>query len=154
MTTQLSRIIYTDGAAPNNQNGCTIGGLGVAVFSREGELLDSFNSRVEPSEGMTTTTNVRCEMLAVIKALELAEPNDIIRTDNEMIPKGYNEWLAGWKKKGWKNSQKKPVANQDLWKRIDELKQEKPNVIVEWVRGHSGVEGNELADNLATEAAA
>ncbi len=71
-------------------------------------------------------------MLAVIKALELAEPDDIIHTDNS----------------------KKPVANQDLWQRIDKLKQEKPTVVVKWVRGHSGVYGNELADNLATKAAA
>ena len=91
-------------------------------------------------------------MLAVIKALELAEPDDIIHTDNDMIAKGYNEWLKGWKLKGWKNASKKPVANQDLWQRIDKLKQEKPTVVVKWVRGHSGIYGNELADNLATEA--
>ncbi|MBU2882266.1 reverse transcriptase-like protein [Psychrosphaera sp. B3R10] len=154
MTTQLSRVIYTDGSAPNNQNGCTIGGIGVAVFNQEGELLDSFNSRIEPSDGMTTTTNVRCEMLAVIKALELAKSSDIIHTDNQMIVKGYNEWLEGWKLKGWKNANKKPIANQDLWQHIDKLKQEKSQVTVKWVRGHSGIYGNELADSLATEAAA
>lgn len=154
MDKQLSRLIFTDGAAPNNQNGCKHGGLGVAILNEQGEVLETYKERVEPTEDQDTTTNVRCEMLAVIKALELAEPEDIIHTDNNMIARGYNEWLKGWKLKGWKSASKKPVANQDLWQRIDKLKQEKPLVVVKWVRGHSGVYGNELADNLATEAAA
>ena len=154
MSTLTPRLIFTDGAAPNNQNGCKHGGLGVVVLSDQEEVLESYKARVEPEAGKETTTNVRCEMLAVIKALELAEPEDIIHTDNDMIAKGYNEWLKGWKLKGWKNANKKPVANQDLWQRIDKLKQEKPTVVVKWVRGHSGIYGNELADNLATEAAA
>ena len=154
MSKQTPRLIFTDGAAPNNQNGCKHGGLGVVVLNEQEEVLETYKARVEPEEGRETTTNVRCEMLAVIKALELAEPEDIIHTDNDMIAKGYNEWLKGWKLKGWKNASKKPVANQDLWQRIDKLKQEKPTVVVKWVRGHSDVYGNELADNLATEAAA
>ncbi|BCO20928.1 ribonuclease H [Alteromonas sp. KC3] len=154
MSTLTPRLIFTDGAAPNNQNGCKHGGLGVVVLNDQEEVLETYKARVEPVEGKETTTNVRCEMLAVIKALELAESEDIIHTDNDMIAKGYNEWLKGWKLKGWKNANKKPVANQDLWQRIDKLKQEKPKVVVKWVRGHSGIYGNELADNLATEAAA
>ncbi|GMM68994.1 ribonuclease HI [Alteromonas sp. MTD1] len=153
MSKQTPRLIFTDGAAPNNQNGCKHGGLGVVVLNEQEEVLETYKARVEPVEGKETTTNVRCEMLAVIKALELAEPEDIIHTDNEMIARGYNEWLKGWKLKGWKTASKKPVANQDLWQRIDKLKQEKPMVVVKWVRGHSGVYGNELADRLATEVA-
>ena len=118
------------------------------------EVLETYKARVEPSAGMETTTNIRCEMLAVIKALEMAESNDVIHTDNEMIAKGYNEWLTGWKLRGWKTSNKKPVANRDLWLPIDQLKREKPEVVVKWVRGHDGIYGNELADTLATEAAA
>ena len=154
MSKQTQRLIFTDGAAPNNQNGCKHGGLGVVVLNELEEVLETYKARVEPEKDRETTTNVRCEMLAVIKALELAEPEDIIHTDNDMIAKGYNEWLKGWKLKGWKTASKKPVANQDLWQRIDKLKQEKPMVVVKWVRGHSGIYGNELADNLATEAAA
>jgi len=150
----VSRNIFTDGAAPNNQNGCKFGGLGVVVLNAQDEVIATYKARVEPVEGKDTTTNIRCEMNAVIKALEMAEPYDVIHTDNEMISRGYNEWLKGWKLKGWKNSQKKPVANPDLWQCIDRLKQEKPNVVVKWVRGHSGIYGNELADSLATEAAA
>ena len=153
ITPNNSRHIYTDGAAPNNQNGCKHGGLGVAVLNGEGEVLETYKSRVEPAEGKDTTTNVRCEMLAVLKALELAEPNDTIHTDNQMVAKGYNEWLTGWKARGWKKSNKKPVENPDLWLPVDKLKQEKPTVVVKWVRGHSGIFGNELADDLATEAA-
>ena len=154
MSKQTQRLIFTDGAAPNNQNGCKHGGLGVVVLNDQEEVLETYKARVEPVEGKETTTNVRCEIIAVIKALELAELEDIIHTDNDMIAKGYNEWLKGWKLKGWKTASKKPVANQDLWQRIDRLKQEKPTVVVKWVRGHSGIYGNELADNLATEAAA
>ena len=150
----VSRNIYTDGAAPNNQNGCEFGGLGVVVLNAQDEVIETYKARVEPVKGKDTTTNIRCEMNAVIKALEMAEPEDVIHTDNEMIARGYNEWLKGWKLKGWKNSQKKPVANPDLWQRIDRLKQEKPNVVIKWIRGHSGIYGNELADSLATEAAA
>lgn len=152
--TNVSRHIYSDGAAPNNQNGCTHGGLGVVVLNEQGEVIETYKARVEPVEGKITTTNVRCEMNAFIKALEMAEHEDIIHTDNEMIAKGYNEWLEGWKLGGWKNGKKKPIANPDLWQCIDRLKQEKPNVVVKWVRGHSGIYGNELADSLATEAAA
>ena len=152
--TNSTRFIYTDGAAPNNQNGCKHGGFGVVVLNDQEEVLETYKARVEPSAGMETTTNVRCEMLAVIKALEMAQPNDVIHTDNEMIARGYNEWLTGWKLKGWKNASKKPVANRDLWLSIDQLKREKPEVVVKWVRGHDGIYGNELADTLATEAAA
>lgn len=152
-TITTPRHIYTDGAAPNNQTGCKVGGLGVVIMV-DGQPIAQYSERVLPSAGMEVTTNVRCEMLAVIKALELAEPNDIIHTDNEMIAKGYNEWLTGWKLKGWKNASKKPVANIDLWLSIDQLKREKPEVVVKWVRGHDGIYGNELADTLATEAAA
>ena len=149
-TITTPRHIYTDGAAPNNQTGCKVGGLGVVIMVN-GQPIAQYSERVLPSAGMKTTTNVRCEMLAVIKALELAEPSDIIHTDNQMIAKGFNEWLAGWKLKGWKNASKKPVANKDLWLTIDKLKQEKPEVTVVWVEGHAGIEGNELADSLATK---
>lgn len=146
------RNLYTDGAAPNNQNGCKQGGIAVVILNENNEVVETYKARVEPDEGETRTTNNRCEMLAVIKALELAEAEDVIHTDNEIVARGYNEWLKGWKLKGWKNANKKPVANQDLWQRIDKLKQEKPMVVVKWVRGHSGIYGNELADSLATEA--
>ena len=69
-----------------------------------------------------------------------------------MIARGYNEWLKGGKLRGGKNSQKKPVANPYTWQRIDSLKQEKLNVVVKWVRGHSGIYGNELADSIARDA--
>ena len=146
------RYIYTDGAAPNNQNGCKQGGIAVVILNENNEVVETYKARVEPDAGETRTTNNRCEMLAAIKALELAEAEDVIHTDNEIVARGYNEWLKGWKLKGWKNANKKPVANQDLWQRIDKLRQEKPRVVVKWVRGHYGIYGNELADSLATEA--
>lgn len=149
-----ARNIYTDGAAPNNQNGCKRGGFAVVILNEHNEVVETYKAPVEPEAGETRTTNNRCEMLAVIKALEMAEPGDVIHTDNEIVARGYNEWVSGWKVRGWRRSNKKPVENQDLWKRIDSLKQNKPLVVVRWCRGHNGIFGNELADNLATEAAA
>jgi len=84
ITNETVRHIYTDGAAPNNQNGCTLGGIGIAVLSPTNELISELSEAVLPKAN-DTTTNVRCEMIAVIKALELAEPKDIIHTDNKMI---------------------------------------------------------------------
>lgn len=151
---KLARLIYVDGAAPNNQSDCLAGGIGVAIYGQSGQLVDTFKSRIELEEQTgNRVTNVRCEMLALIKGLELSASNDTVFTDNEMVVKGYNEWLFEWKSKSWRNSSKKPVANKDLWLRIDKLKQCKPDVRVEWVRGHDGIEGNELADTLASEAA-
>lgn len=147
------RYIYTDGAAPNNQNGCKQGGIAVVILNENNEVVETYKARVEPEAGETRTTNNRCEMLAVIKALELAEGEDVIHTDNEMVARGYNEWLSGWKARGWKTANKKPVANQDLWQRIDKLKQERPLAVVKWIRGHSGIYGNELADCLAVSIA-
>lgn len=147
------RSIYTDGAAPNNQTECLAGGIGVAVYDASGELLVTYKERIEvQDQAPAKVTNIRCEMLALIKGLEIANNGDTIHSDSEMIVKGYNEWLEGWKRKGWKNASKKPVANQDLWLCIDQLKQSKPEVLVQWVRGHDGIEGNELADTLASMA--
>lgn len=152
-TINTYRNIFTDGAAPNNQSGCLNGGIGVAILNLNGEQVETYSARISPSDGMETTTNVRCEMLAIIKALEMAEPRDVIHSDNKMIVDGYNEWLRSWKLKGWKNASNKPVANTDLWLKIDKLKQSKPEVVIKWVKGHAGIYGNELADYLASEAA-
>ncbi|WP_018982364.1 RNase H family protein [Salinimonas chungwhensis] len=152
ITANNSRHIYTDGAAPNNQSGCRLGGIGVAVLSGGNEIINMFKEAVIPQGGEVVTTNNRCEMLALIKALKVAQPDDIIHSDNELAVRGYNEWLAGWKARGWKKSNKKPVGNRDLWMIVDALKEVKPTVKVKWVRGHNGCYGNELADQLANEA--
>jgi len=109
------------------------------------------------------TTNNRMELTAVIMALEselmmarIESSRIIIYTDSSYVANAYNKkWINNWKKNGWKNSKKEPVKNMDLWKRLDSWVSRGENVYtVEFVKvkGHSGVEGNEIADTLATTA--
>lgn len=134
--------IYTDGACRGNP-----GPGGWAALLRRGaqekEILGA-----EPH-----TTNNRMELTAVIRALEsLRRPVEArVYTDSEYVRRGVTEWLASWKARGWRTADKKPVKNQDLWERLDELIV--PHRIEwHWVRGHSGVEGNERVDRLANQA--
>jgi ribonuclease HI len=93
------------------------------------------------------------ELTAVIRALEaLSRPVEArVYTDSEYVRRGVTEWLASWKARGWRTADKKPVKNQDLWERLDELII--PHRIEwHWVPGHSGVEGNERVDRLANHA--
>jgi len=99
------------------------------------------------------TTNNRMELMAAIRALEvLNRSSDIsLTTDSNYVRQGITEWMAGWKKRDWKTAAKKPVKNKDLWQRLDEAVA-RHNVEWHWVKGHSGHEGNERADDLANRA--
>ncbi len=135
--------IYTDGACRGNP-----GPGGWAALLIAGE------HRKELSGSEEHTTNNRMELLAAIRGLEaLKKPGTTARvyTDSQYVIKGISEWLAAWKQRGWKTADKKPVKNQDLWERLDALA-ERHNLEWHWVRGHSGVEGNERVDQLANEA--
>ncbi len=90
------------------------------------------------------------ELMAAIVGLEsLKRPCRVhLTTDSQYVMKGITEWMAGWKRKGWRTSTKKPVKNADLWKRLDELVN-RHQVTWEWVRGHTGHPENERADRLA-----
>jgi ribonuclease HI len=135
--------IYADGACRGNP-----GPGGWAA------LLISGDHRKEISGSEKLTTNNRMELLAAISALEaLRKPRTTARvyTDSQYVIKGISEWVASWKQRGWKTADKKPVKNQDLWERLDKLA-EQHNLEWHWVRGHSGVEGNERVDQLANEA--
>lgn len=151
-TKHEQRHIYIDGAAPDNQNGCTQGGFGVATYDANHQLTDTYKETVRPPMGVFTT-NQRCELLAFVHALGQACDTDIIYTDSAYIVGGYNQWLEGWKKRNWRKPDKKPPEHLDLWQKIDRLQQDRPSVKVVKVKGHDGNEGNELADTLATEAA-
>ncbi len=131
--------IYTDGACRGNPGP---GGWGA--------LLIAGKHRKEIYGGEPETTNNRMELMAAINALAAVKQESVIRltTDSQYVRKGITEWLAGWKKKGWKNSQKKPVKNVDLWKLLDQ-QNERHNVSWHWVKGHSGHPGNDKADDLA-----
>ena len=96
------------------------------------------------------TTNNRMELTAVIRALEAMKKRTSIRitTDSQYVKRGITEWIVNWKRNGWKTAARKPVKNDDLWRRLDELVAEH-DVQWEWVKGHSGHPENELADQLA-----
>jgi len=134
--------IYTDGACRGNP-----GAGGWAALLRRGKDEKEIHG-AEPH-----TTNNRMELTAVIRALEaLRRPVEVrVYTDSEYVRRGVTEWLESWKARGWRTADKKPVKNQDLWERLDELIV--PHRIEwHWVRGHSGVEGNERVDALANQA--
>ena len=99
------------------------------------------------------TTNNRMELTAVIRALEaLKRPSEaLIYTDSEYVRKGITEWVKNWKARGWKTADRKPVKNQDLWEQLDSLAAGH-KIEWRWVKGHSGVPGNERVDQLANEA--
>ncbi len=131
--------IYTDGACRGNPGP---GGWGVVL--RYGD------SDKHLYGGETNTTNNRMELTAAIKALESLNRRCKVEltTDSEYVKNGISQWIAGWKAKGWRTANRKPVKNQDLWKRLDEIVQQH-DVTWHWVKGHSGHPENELADQLA-----
>ena len=134
--------IYTDGACSGNPGP---GGWGaILVFKTE---------RKELSGGETLTTNNRMELMAAIGALEaLKRACDVhLYTDSMYLKDGITKWIDGWKKKGWKTADKKPVKNIDLWQRLDAARAHH-KISWRWVRGHDGHEMNELADALARSA--
>jgi ribonuclease HI len=102
--------------------------------------------------GEANTTNNRMEMLAVISGLEALKKSTKVRIvlDSQYVQKGMNEWIHGWKARGWKTAAKQPVKNVDLWQRLD-LAVARHEVQWQWVKGHAGHEGNERADQLANK---
>lgn len=142
--------IFTDGAARGNPDGP--GGYGTILqyIDLNGQLHEK-----EMSQGYKKTTNNRMELMAVIVGLEaLNRPCEIdLYSDSKYVIDAFlQNWIDGWLKNNWKNSQKKPVKNVDLWKRL--LKAKEPHVIrFHWVKGHAGHPENERCDKLATTAA-
>ena len=140
---------YSDGSSRGNP-----GPGGYGAILRFTDSKGQVHQR-EFSQGYARTTNNRMELMGAIVALEaLKRPCDVrLYTDSQYVVKAFNEnWIPGWIKRGWKNSQKKPVANVDLWKRLLAAK-EPHNVTFCWVRGHNGHPENERCDELATAAA-
>lgn len=135
---------YTDGACSGNPGP---GGWGALMIARDG---DAVLRERELNGGAAETTNNRMELLAAISALEaLARPSQItIITDSTYVKNGVTGWIHGWKKNGWRTAAKKPVKNEDLWRRLDEA-QAQHDVTWEWVKGHAGHPENERADELA-----
>ncbi len=131
--------IYTDGACRGNPGP---GGWG-AMLRYNGHEKQLHGGEAE-------TTNNRMELMAAIMALEsLTRPCEVkLTTDSKYVMHGITEWMANWKRRGWKTSAKKPVKNVDLWQRLDQALA--PHQVKwHWVKGHSGHPENELADELA-----
>ncbi len=135
--------IYTDGACSGNPGP---GGWGAVLVCGDKEK--------ELSGGEADTTNNRMELLAAIEALNALTSHCRVDlyTDSQYVKNGITQWIHGWQKNGWKNSQKKPVKNADLWQSLLKA-QEAHEVAWHWVKGHAGHEGNERADTLARLAA-
>lgn len=133
--------IYTDGACRGNPGP---GGWGAILHygGREKELCG----------GEAGTTNNRMELMAAIAALEaLREPCTVtLYTDSTYVRNGITEWMAGWRRRGWKTADRKPVKNRELWQRLDAAT-ERHTIDWRWVRGHDGNPGNERADALANQ---
>jgi len=134
--------IYTDGACSGNP-----GPGGWDAWLKCGE------HEKEISGGVEHTTNQQMELQAAIEALKtIKSPSPItLYSDSKYVIQGITEWIDGWKKRGWKNGKKKPVANREQWEALDKLNT-MHQVTWQWVKGHDGNVGNERADRLATSA--
>ena len=134
--------IYTDGACLGNPGP---GGWAALVL---GDGAPRELSGYEPQ-----TTNNRMELRAAVEALRALEPGTEVdlHTDSQYLRNGMSEWLARWKRNGWRTADKKPVKNVDLWRELDALAQ-RHVVRWHWVRGHAGHPENERCDALANEA--
>lgn len=136
-------IIYTDGGCSGNPGP---GGWGIVV------IADGIAKQL--SGGEKLTTNNRMELTAAITALQVirntpgfAQRPVKFHIDSQYVKNGITTWIKGWKSKGWKTADKKPVKNQDLWVQLDALN-EGLNINWIWVKGHAGIEYNEICDQL------
>lgn len=134
--------IFTDGACRGNPGP---GGWG-ALLRYNGKERELYGYQ-------PVATNNQMELMAAIQALEaLTRPCEVaLTTDSQYVRQGITEWLAGWKRKGWKTAAGKPVKNQDLWQRLDTAAA-RHQVSWHWVKGHSGHDDNERVDQLANKA--
>jgi ribonuclease HI len=134
-----SVVVYTDGACKGNPGR---GGWG-ALLRWKGHEKELFG-------GEPATTNNRMELTAVIEALSALKSRCqvAVYTDSEYVKNGITTWIHGWKQRGWRTADKKPVKNMELWQRLEALAAQH-DVQWHWVRGHDGDPGNERADALA-----
>ena len=139
----MKYTIYTDGACSGNPGP---GGWGAVIF-------DNDNKQKNISGSEENTTNNRMELSAAIMALEEVNKNSeiTIYTDSSYVKNGITEWVLKWRENGWKNSNKEPVKNKDLWEKLVNLC-EQNTINWKWVKAHASNKYNNLADELATKA--
>jgi ribonuclease HI len=135
--------IFTDGACSGNPGP---GGWG-AILRWKGHEKELFG-------GEADTTNNRMELMAAIQALESLKRSSRVAlyTDSTYVRDGIKSWIHGWKRNGWKTAAKKPVKNEDLWRRLDAATADH-DIAWHWVKGHAGHPENERADELARQGA-
>ena len=136
-------VIYTDGGCSGNPGP---GGWGCVVLYDE--------KKITLSGGDNLTTNNKMELTAAISALdfvykntELKNRNISLYSDSQYVKNGITQWIINWKKNGWRTAAKKPVLNQNLWQKLDSLNSSL-SVTWNWVKGHAGIEYNEICDQL------
>ena len=134
-------VMYADGACKGNPGP---GGWGV--------LLRTGGKEKEMFGGEAQTTNNRMELAAVIEGLSSLTRRSKVRvyTDSQYVQKGMSEWIHNWKRRGWRTADRKPVKNEDLWRKLDDIARAH-NVEWHWVKGHAGHPENERADALANQ---
>ena len=143
--TKKPRIeIYTDGGCWPNPG---IGGWGAVITTPDGKVT-------ELTGGEERSSNNRMELMGPIIALERLDPGSSVTlySDSQYVVNGITDWIDGWKRKGWINTQKQPVKNRELWERLDAVRS-RHKVTFEWIRGHAGIAGNERADQLSQKGA-
>ena len=136
-------VIYTDGGCSGNPGP---GGWECVILSDGNET--------ELSGGEKLTTNNKMELTAAISALTYITQNPAllnrkitVNIDSQYVKNGITSWITNWKKNGWKTAAKKPVLNQDLWQKLDDLNNSL-SVEWKWVKGHAGIKYNEICDSL------
>lgn len=140
---------FTDGACLNNGNILARGGWGAVIRNADGETLEIAG----PLDDRQHPTNQRAELTAAIEALKSVKNQSLVTLiSSSNVFKGITEWLPGWKSKGWRKSDKKPVENADLWQKLDVLLNQH-QVSAQSAKEHSGHPDNERADALAARAA-
>lgn len=135
-------VIYTDGACRGNPGP---GGWGAILnYQNHQKKLNGYDPE---------TTNNQMELTAVIEGLRSLKHRYAVelKTDSNYVLQGINQWIVKWKQNGWKTAAKKPVKNIDLWQQLDQ-QTSRHDINWHWVKGHSGVPGNEMADQLANDA--
>lgn len=139
--------VYTDGACRGNQKKNNIGGWGVVLRHKGKEL--------QMNGAKHNTTNNEMELTAVVEALKKLKnkkAETVVVVDSSYVVNGITEWIYNWIKRGWKTKGNTPVKNKDLWVELFALKSQFTNIRFELCKGHNGIEGNEIADDLANQA--
>ena len=140
--------VFCDGGCRGNQKKENVGGWG--VFMKRGQFHEH-----KMNGSKKNTTNNEMELVAVIEALKFLgnkKRKTIVIVDSNYVYSGITSWIYGWIERGWKTKSKSPVKNAKLWKELLSLKLQFENIKFELCKGHSEIEGNEIADHLANKA--